>query len=150
MSEQQPPQGDPQQQPPQQPPQQPGQPPYGTPPPGYYQAPPGYYQPAPPTPSSATTALIIGIVSLVMCQPAGIAAWIIGRNAMREIDASQGRLGGRGTAQAGYILGIISTVLTVLAVVLVIAIFAIGGLVASQFDNCSFTDGTSTTELHCD
>jgi hypothetical protein len=139
MSEQQPPPGDPQQPPPS----------YG-PPPGWGPPPPGYYQPPPPTPSSATTALIIGIVSLVMCQPGGIAAWIIGRNALREIDESQGRLGGRSTAQAGYILGIISTVIAALAVLVVIAVFALGGLIASQFNDCTFHEGDTTSEVHCD
>lgn len=139
-------------QPPQGGPQQPpyGQHPAQGAPSGWTPPPPGYYQPSPPTPSSATTALVIGILSLVMCQPAGIAAWIIGRNAMREIDASQGRLGGRSTAQTGYILGIISTALAALALVAVIAIFAIGGIFASQVDDCTFHSDDSTAEFHCD
>jgi len=58
----------------------------------------------------ATTALVLGIVGMVVC--GGLLspfAWWIGKKAVNEIDASQGRLGGRGAAQAGYILGIIGT-----------------------------------------
>lgn len=38
---------------------------------------------------------------------------------MKEIDASNGQLGGRGTAQAGWILGLIGTVLLLLTLVAV-------------------------------
>jgi hypothetical protein len=53
----------------------------------------------------------------VTCQVASPFALVIGRNAMKEIDASQGTLGGRGMAQAGFILGIIGTVILGLLVV---------------------------------
>lgn len=100
---------------------------------------------------NATTALILGILGLVMCGPfTAIPAWILGRNAVREIDASQGRLGGRGTAQAGYILGIVGTVLAALALLVVIGVFAIGGLFASQIDDCEFHSDETTAQFHCD
>ena len=110
--------------PPQQPPQQPPQPP-----PGY-----GYpYQPPPPTPSSANTALVLGILSLCGCTFfTGIPAIVIGRNSVREIDESQGRLGGRSTAHAGLVTGIIGTVLGLLGALIMIAIFVIGGLIADN------------------
>lgn len=78
------------------------QPQYGYPPPMPMQYAPDHPQ--------ATTALVLGIVGIVVC--AGLLspfAWWIGKKAVNEIDASQGRLGGRGAAQAGYILGIIGT-----------------------------------------
>src|SRR5690242_6230983 len=88
----------PQDQPPQAPPPPPqyGQPPYGQPPygqPGY--PPPGPYGYAPPpTAQNATTALILGILGLVLCYAfTAIPAMIIGKKAMREIDASNGQLG---------------------------------------------------------
>ena len=65
----------------------------------------------------ATTALVLGIVGIVVC--AGLlspVAWWIGKKAVDEIDASQGRLGGRGAAQAGFILGIIGTCILALYV----------------------------------
>jgi hypothetical protein len=67
--------------------------------------------------------MIVGIVSLVLSCAYGVGllgspvAWWLGAKAKREIDAAQGRLGGRGMAQAGFILGIIGTVLLVLVVV---------------------------------
>jgi hypothetical protein len=90
-----------------------GYPPSAYPPPGY-----GY---APPEHPRAMTSLVLGIVGLVICQVLSPFAWVIGKKAVNEIDASQGRLGGRGSAQAGYILGIVGTVLLCLgAVVFVI------------------------------
>jgi hypothetical protein len=126
--------------------QQPG---YG-PPPGYGQAPPysqpGQAQPGQPQPGyaqgsygyvaapdhpKATISLVLGILGLVACQVISPFAWVIGKRTVGEIDASQGRLGGRGSAQAGYILGIIGTVLLglgllVFVVWLVFVVLAIG------------------------
>jgi hypothetical protein len=55
----------------------------------------------------------------------------MGKRAVREIDASHGRLGGRSQAQAGYILGIVGSVLLILAVAffviyLLIVLIAVG------------------------
>lgn len=108
----------PQQQPYGQPPT--GQPPYGQP--AYGQAP--YGQPAYGHPSmgyapdhpKATTALVLGILGMVVCGLLAPFAWRIGKRTLDEIDGSHGQLGGRGTAQAGYVLGIIGTVLLLLGV----------------------------------
>ncbi len=72
--------------------------------------------------------MILGILALVCCQVLGPVAWIVGGKAVREIDASAGRLGGRGQAMAGKVLGIIGTVLMVLAIVYFVLII---GLVVS-------------------
>jgi hypothetical protein len=90
-----------------------GQPPYGQPAYGqspYGQPPMGY---APDHPK-ATTALVLGILGLVVCGVIAPFAWRIGRRTLDEIDGSHGQLGGRGTAQAGYVLGIIGTVVLLL------------------------------------
>ena len=79
-----------------------------------------------PDQRQATTALVLGILSLVICSLLAPVALVIGRNSVREIDASGGQLGGRGKAQAGYICGIIGTVLLALAVVIIIAVLAGG------------------------
>lgn len=140
-----------------QPPYEPQQPPYGQVPqppyqppyqqPGYaqpgYQQPgygaPGYGQPVyyePPAHGSATTALILGILGVVFCPLLlSIPAWVIGHKAMREIDASGGRLGGRGNAKAGFVLGIIGTAWGAISILLVIAVFAIGGIVSTTVDD---------------
>jgi len=100
--------------------------PYGQQP-GYGQMPVPY---APEHPKS-TTALVLGILGVVVCQIIGPFAWSVGKRTVAEIDASNGMLGGRGSAQAGYILGIVGTVLLILGVVffvgyLVIVVAIIG------------------------
>jgi hypothetical protein len=123
-----------------------GQPQYGQPQYGqqqYPQAPygqqPGYQQGGypvayPPTNHGrAVAAMVVGIVSLVFACAYGVTllaapvAWWLGAKAKKEIDASQGRLGGRGMAQAGFVLGIVGTVLLVLAIIgfAALAVFAI-------------------------
>lgn len=82
---------------------------------------PGYQ--APPTPPvyapdhpQATLSLVLGILGVVACGVVAPFAWVVGRRTLREIDASQGRVGGRTTAQVGYVLGVVGTVLLVLSV----------------------------------
>jgi hypothetical protein len=92
------------------------------------QYPPGYPAQAPiqyaPDHPRATTSLVIGILGVVLCQIIAPIAWSMGKKTLDEIDASQGRLGGRGAAQAGYVLGIVGTVVLAL-VVLMIAVYVI-------------------------
>lgn len=133
-------------------PGQPGQPgPYGgpgyAPPPNPYPAPneyaapqnpygapynPAYAGAAAPDHPSATTAMVLGIVSLVgiaLCGGITLilapAAWVVGAKAVRQIDAFPGQFGGRDRAQAGKIMGIIGTVLLVLGILAVIAFVAV-------------------------
>jgi hypothetical protein len=89
----------------------PPQPPYGTPPPY------GYGYPVPPNHPQATTILVLGILGCVCCSPCGPFAWVMGHRALKEIDSSGGTVGGRGRVLAGYICGIIATVLLILGVV---------------------------------
>jgi uncharacterized membrane protein YjgN (DUF898 family) len=87
---------------------------------GYPQ--PYYYQPyvAPPADHPrAALALILGILGVVLCGVVAPFAWVFGRRAMTEIDTSGGVTGGRGMAQAGFILGVIGSVLLALQVVFV-------------------------------
>lgn len=98
------------------------QPPPGDPgPPGYFPPPyTGYPPPMYPAHPQSTTALVLGVVGLVLCGFASPFAIWLGRKSMREIDASGGRLGGRGQALAGFILGIVGTAFLVIAVSLVV------------------------------
>jgi hypothetical protein len=110
-----------------------GQPTYGQP--AYGQPtypPPGYGYPAVvPTDSQGTASMIVGIVSLVLafCYGFGLlgapVALFLGRASMKRIDASGGQLGGRGMAQAGFVLGIIGTVLLGLAIAVVIVVIVV-------------------------
>jgi hypothetical protein len=101
-----------------------GQPQYGQQPP--YGQPYPTYPVTPPNHGGALASMIVGIVSLVLACGYGVGllaspvAWYLGSRSLREIDASQGRLGGRGMAQAGKIMGIIGTVLLGLLVVVVV------------------------------
>ena len=82
---------------------------------------PAYGTIAPDHPRS-TLALILGILGIVACSIVAPFALVIGRGAVKEIDASGGRLGGRGMAQAGFILGIIGTVILALSLIGVVVL----------------------------
>ncbi len=103
------------------------QPPYGAP------AQPGYAA-GPPKHPSATTAMVLGLVSLIgafICLLPIFAApfaWRIGAKAVREIDAQPGVYSGRDQANAGKIMGIIGTVLLALGVLALIAFIAIAAI----------------------
>ena len=91
--------------------QPPGQPPYGDYPPNQYGPPPPYGGFGPPDHDQAMLVLILGILGLVLCQVISVVAWVMGNRVVAEIDASGGRVGGRSTANAGRICGIIGTAL---------------------------------------
>ena len=81
----------------------------------------------------STTVLVLGIVSLVVCQILGPFAWVMGNRVLREIDSSSGRIGGRSTANAGRICGIVASVLLILS--LVVLVVALVVLVAAGTQN---------------
>lgn len=104
----------------------------------YPQQPPPYGQPAYPPPPygyapdhpKATTSLVLGILGLVVCGFIAPFAWRVGKRTLDEIDGSQGRLGGRGQAQAGYILGIIGTAVLALGLVALVILALLGTITA--------------------
>ncbi len=103
--------------------------------PGGYGQQPGYGPPAgygggTTDHPQGTTILVLGILSLVICQLLGPVAWIMGNNALKEIDASPSRYGNRGQVQAGRICGIIASVLMIL-----IAVFVIAAIVLAAGDS---------------
>jgi hypothetical protein len=67
-------------------------------------------------PHRATLILVLGILSLVICAPLGIAAWIMGNTDLKEMDAGAMDPSGRSSTNAGRICGIIGTVLLILCV----------------------------------
>lgn len=93
--------------------------------PGGYGAPPPYAAYAAPGPDHprSTLAMVLGIVGLIGGFACGLPllvspfAWALGRGAVKDIDASQGRVGGHGQAMAGMVMGIIGTVLLVLGII---------------------------------
>lgn len=108
---------------------------------GYYAQPYVAYTPQPPTDGAGIAAFVIGIVGLTFACAYGFglilspAALFIGRSSMKRIDASQGTVGGRGFAQAGFIMGIVGTVLLVLLVV------AVAVFLTALFSTDCFGDG---------
>jgi hypothetical protein len=80
------------------------------------------------------TILILGILGLVCCSPLGIAAFIMGNNALKEIDAQPGRYSNRQLVQIGRILGIIAMVLLVLSIIWIVFL---GGLAVLSGDSSS-------------
>lgn len=70
-----------------------------------------------PEGSQATTVLVLGILSVVLCQILGPFAWVMGNNELAAIDGGRRPPENRGTANAGRILGIIGTVLLALGVI---------------------------------
>jgi Domain of unknown function (DUF4190) len=76
------------------------------------------------------TILVLGILGLVVCGLLGPVAWVMGNNALAEIDRNPAAYTNRGTVQAGRICGIVATCLLILGVV--IAIIAIAAAAASS------------------
>ena len=101
------------------------QPPHG-PDPG----PPPYpyaYVPPPPNHPQAVTALVLGILSLVLCGFfTGIPAMVLGRRVRRDVRASGGTVGGEGLGAAGFWTGLVGTFLSCGSALLVVAVFAVG------------------------
>lgn len=100
---------------------------------------PGYqpYQQGPPPTwgapdhPQATTILILGILGLVVCQLCSPFAWVMGARAKREIDASGGRIGGRGAVVAGYVMGIVGSAILALSVLVVVVVVVVAIVGAS-------------------
>lgn len=87
-----------------------------------------------PEASQATTVLVLGIIAIVVCQLLGPVAWVMGNNELAAIDSGRRPPENRGTANAGRILGIISTVLLAVGIIFIILIIA-GGITISMFDS---------------
>ncbi|MCW2753428.1 MAG: hypothetical protein JWQ32_839 [Marmoricola sp.] len=116
-----------------------GQPQYGQPAPGYAYP---YPQPA-DTSGKATASLVLGIAGMILCGLfTGIPAIFLGISAKRDIDAAQGRVGGRGMATAGIVLGSISIVVSIAVGVLLTVLIANG-------TNCVSTNTGNSYSVNC-
>jgi hypothetical protein len=71
--------------------------------------------------------LVLGILSLVVCQILGIIAICLAPGAKQEIAASQGRLGGEGQIKAGVICAWIALGLGLLAILFFVGVGVWGG-----------------------
>ncbi len=77
-------------------------------------------------PHRGTLILVLGILSLVICAPLGIFAWIMGGDDLKQMDAGAMDPNGRPLTSAGRICGIIGTALLALVVLSVIVLMALG------------------------
>lgn len=82
----------------------------------------------------ATTAMVLGILSLVVCGVLAIPAIVIGNRVQREIRASGGRLDGESSARAGVICGWVSVALTAIGVVAFVALVMIGSAAEPTYE----------------
>jgi hypothetical protein len=82
-------------------------------------------------PHRGTIILVLGILSLIICAPLGIAAWIMGSGDLKEIDGGTMDPAGRSLTQAGKICGIIATILMIISAVVVILLIGLGVLGAA-------------------
>jgi len=87
------------------------------PPPMAMPYPPQVYLP----PGNATTVLVVGVLSLLLCSLLGPVAWAMGNAELRRIDAGQVSPFGRGSASAGRVLGIVATVILGCALLVLLA-----------------------------
>ncbi|MFY0407381.1 hypothetical protein [Solicola sp. PLA-1-18] len=94
---------------------------------GYAQQ--GYGYGPPPKHPQATTVLVVGILGLLICQIASPFAWVMGGRALKEVNANPGRYSGEGELKAGWICGIIGSVLLGLSL-LAVAFFVVIAIVA--------------------
>ena len=79
-------------------------------------------------PHRATLILVFGVLSLIVCAPLGIFAWIMGNADLKEIAAGTMDPAGKDRTKIGRILGMIGTALLVIGIVVTILMMILGGL----------------------
>jgi len=62
-------------------------------------------------PHRGTLILVLGILSLLMCQPLGIVAWVLANGDLRDMDEGRMDPTGRSNTEVGRILGMIAFIL---------------------------------------
>jgi hypothetical protein len=80
-------------------------------------------------PHRANLILVFGILSLVVCAPLGIPAWVMGNSDLRDMSAGLMDPSGRDSTNVGRICGIIGTVFLGIGILFLILYFAIIGVV---------------------
>lgn len=80
----------------------------------------------PGSPHRGVLILVMGILSLILCQFVGPIAWILGKGDLAKMNQGQMDSEGRGLTQAGMICGIIATVLLILSLIVTILALVFG------------------------
>ena len=98
-------------------------------------------------PHRGTTVLVLGILSIVVCQPLGIAAWVMGNNDLREMNNGLMDPSGRDSTSAGRVCGIIGTVLMILWLLVVMVVLVMGGIGAVAASQSASRQRTEMTPI---
>lgn len=77
-------------------------------------------------PHRGTLVLVFGILGLVVCIIFGILAWVWGNADLKEMDAGTMDPSGRGTTQAGKIIGMVACILAIVGIVLWVVLMVLG------------------------
>jgi uncharacterized protein DUF4190 len=85
-------------------------------------------------PHRGTLVLVLGIVGIVCCMPAGIVAWVLGHQDLRDMNAGLMDPTGRGMTQAGKILGMISVALVVVGGIIWMCLLAFGVMAGTHMN----------------
>lgn len=80
----------------------------------------------PPRSTNSTTILVLGILSLVVCAVMGPIAWWMGKAELAQMDAGLVSNQDRGSVNAGYICGIIGTVLMGISLLMILFVLGLG------------------------
>jgi hypothetical protein len=83
------------------------------------------------TPHRGTLILVLGILSLIICYPLGIVAWVMGNRDMKAIAAGTMDPEGKQLTNIGRILGIIGTVIFLVGAIAVVFFVVLGGAAAA-------------------
>lgn len=76
--------------------------------------------------------LVLGILGIVVCGVTGIFAWVLGKRDLDLIRRGLMDREGEGLTRAGYILGIVGTILFMLQLLLVVAYIALVGVMIAR------------------
>jgi predicted acyltransferase len=98
-------------------------------------------------PHRGTAVLVLGILGIVICQPLGIAAWVMGNNDLREMNNGLMDPSGRDTTNAGRICGIIGTALFILSILLMMVVLVMGGIGAVAASQSASRQHTEMTPI---
>lgn len=75
--------------------------------------------------------IVLGVLSLVVCAPLGVAAWIMGQGDLKKMKMGLIDPEGKGLTMAGMICGIISSVLLIVGVIFYVLVFLVLGIGAA-------------------
>ncbi len=95
------------------------------------------FNPGPLTPHRGTTVLVLGILGLIMCAPLGFPAWFMGSHDLAEMKAGRMDPEGESLTQAGYVMGIIGSIMMIFGILMIclwlaVVVLAVGAGVAVQ------------------